>query len=81
MDSTTKTIDDLPSLGTYQHYKGGLYKLTGFGKNEATLEWMCIYEPLYAQPDAKVWLRPVKNWFDIVEWEGKPLPRFTKVGD
>ena len=39
----------------YKHYKGGYYKLLGFGKHESTKEQMVMYKSLGT---FEVWVRP-----------------------
>ena len=67
-------------LGKYVHYKGGLYKVIGLGKIEATLEDIVIYETLYDNPKSKLWVRPLDNFTEKVELDGKKVPRFKYLG-
>jgi hypothetical protein len=67
-------------IGTeYRHYKGQdkLYKVLGFGFLEANDELCVIYQALYGE--GVTFLRPLTNWLEQVEWEGKMVPRFAKV--
>ena len=64
-------------LGTYRHYKGNLYQLTGFATHSETLEDMVIYKAL--QNGGKTWVRPLSMWEDIVETGGKPVKRFSAI--
>lgn len=63
----------------YQHYKGAdkIYEVLGLGFLEATNELCVIYKACYDQE--LTFLRPVTSWLEFVEWEGKTVPRFTKV--
>ena len=62
--------------GKYRHYKGGEYKIIGIALHSETLEEMVIYQPLY-KTGAEFWVRPLKNFLERVEIEGKRLARFT----
>lgn len=63
--------------GTYVHYKGTdkLYKVTGFAVREFDNEVVVLYRPLYIDEDI-TFSRPVGEWVDRVEWQGKTVPRF-----
>jgi hypothetical protein len=66
--------------GTYQHYKGNLYKIHGLACHSETLEWFVVYEPLYehkSMPD--LWVRPYKMFIEDVEINGHSVPRFKLV--
>ena len=63
----------------YYHYKARdkIYKVLGFGFQEATNEICVIYQ---AQYDEKLtFLRPLSSWLENVEREGKTVLRFTKI--
>jgi hypothetical protein len=59
----------------YRHYKGGLYEFVC----EATLE--ADHTPLivYRAANGTVWVRPKNVFFELVEVDGKQLPRFAPV--
>jgi hypothetical protein len=64
---------------TYVHYKHSdmRYKVLSIALIEATDEPAVVYE---AQYGAKViFVRPVNDWLETVEWQGKTVPRFTKI--
>lgn len=66
--------------GTYQHYSGKLYEVTGLACHSETLDWHVIYRPLYehaGQPD--IWVRPYNMFVEEVKIDGRWLPRFQKV--
>lgn len=65
--------------GLYAHYKHPelSYKIKGLAVWEATDEVAVLYQPVH-QPEV-VFVRPLTSWLEAVEWEGKTLPRFTKV--
>lgn len=64
---------------TYRHYKGDLYRVKVLALHSNDDEWMVVYEPLYANPDAPLFTRPLREWCEIVEWEGKTVERFKKI--
>ena len=53
--------------GTYQHYKGMNYLVTGLARHSETMEWMVVYECLYENPAGKVWVRPLGMFTEEVE--------------
>lgn len=63
----------------YQHYKGDNYKIVGLALHSDET-WLVVYEPLYAGAVSKLFTRPVTEWREVVEWDGKHLERFSKVG-
>ena len=67
-------------LGKYKHFKGGLYQVIALAKIEATHEDVVVYETLYDNPVSKVWIRPVTNFLEKVEVNGKEVPRFEFIG-
>jgi len=70
--STTNSI----SLGTYRHYKGNRYEVTGFAIHSETLEDMVIYKAQYG--DHGTWVRPLSMWENLIEVDGKKVKRFEK---
>lgn len=66
----------IPQLGIYEHYKGGRYRLVALAKREGSLEDMAVYEPLYDNPVAKTFVRPLAEFTEEIvrgEYRG---PRF-----
>ena len=71
---------DAPEKGEiYRHYKGDSYKVHELALHSNDEEWMVIYEPLYENPDAPFFTRPLREWRQEVEWKGKRVERFEKV--
>ncbi|MFA9262555.1 MAG: DUF1653 domain-containing protein [Undibacterium sp.] len=71
---------DAPKEGeTYQHYKGDRYRVKTLALHSNDDEWMVVYEPLYEHPDAPLFTRPLREWRERVEWDGKNVERFTKI--
>lgn len=70
---------DAPKQGeTYRHYKGDLYKIVLLAEHSNDNEWMVVYEPMYEHPDAPYFTRPLRQWDEMVEWEGEMRRRFTR---
>lgn len=63
-------------LGKYQHYKGGKYQVIGLAKHSETFEDLVVYEALYDNKLSKIWVRPLNNFLEEVEVDGKMLKRF-----
>jgi hypothetical protein len=63
----------------YQHYKSAdkIYEVIGLGFLEANDELCVIYQAQYGE--RLTFLRPLTIWLEQVEWEGKTVPRFTKI--
>lgn len=70
-------LSPLPSipLGRYRHYKGGEYEVLGVARHSETLEPLVVYRPLYNQTG--LWVRPYAMFFEQVESNGQPQPRFA----
>lgn len=60
----------------FKHYKGGLYKLLHIGYHSETLEEMVVYQSL---KDYKVWIRPKRMFFELVDINGEKIPRFKRM--
>lgn len=67
-------------LGKYQHFKGNFYNVIGVAKHSETMEEFVVYEALYDNPDGKLWIRPKEMFLEIIERDGKTMPRFRFVG-
>ncbi len=63
----------------YRHYKGKdkVYQVIGLGFLEVNDELCVIYQAQYGE--RLTFLRPLTIWLEEVEWEGKTVPRFTKL--
>lgn len=73
--------NDLKLGGIYRHYKGKTYKVHELARHSETMEWMVVYECLYENDAAKIWVRPLTMFLENVETEGKSVPRFAYIGD
>lgn len=77
--SGTFTIPVLQT-GTYEHYKGSLYRVLGVGRHTEVDEYFVVYEPLVRSEDKPaIWLRPYAMFIESVEIHGRAVPRFKKV--
>ena len=62
----------------FEHFKGGKYKLIGFGKDSETLEDVVIYQALYGAN--QIWVRPYSIFFSKVRMEGGiEVERFKEI--
>lgn len=59
----------------YRHYKGGIYELVGEAILESDLTPMIVYRAA----DGRLWIRPTRVFFEMVEVDGAPVPRFAPV--
>ena len=57
----------------YRHYKGGIYELVC----EAVLEADHVPVMVYRGQDGTTWVRPRDAFFEMVEFEGRRVPRFA----
>lgn len=74
-------MGELKVGGLYQHYKGKNYRVLNLAKHSESLEWMVVYECLYHNPEASLWVRPLSMFSETVEVDGKIVPRFKYIGD
>lgn len=63
--------------GKYRHFKGNEYEVLDFATHSETLEPMVVYRPLYGE--GKLWVRPASMWEEMVEKDGKLIPRFSYI--
>jgi hypothetical protein len=60
----------------YRHYKGGIYEIVCEAKLESDPSIMMM---VYRSEDGSVWTRPRSVFFELVEHEGKNVPRFAPI--
>ena len=65
-------------LGLYRHYKGGLYQVEGTVRHSESLEPMTLYRALYGEQG--LWVRPAAMFEETVYIDGRPQPRFQRIG-
>lgn len=78
-DQTTK--EELVVGALFQHYKGKKYKILAIGVHTEEYEKYVVYEGQYNCEkfgDKPVWVRPLKMFFETVEFSGKEVPRFKR---
>ncbi len=63
--------------GKYRHYKGNEYQTHFIARDEDTHEEMVIYQDVL--DPSLVWCRPLSVFLEMVEKEGKIVPRFEKL--
>jgi hypothetical protein len=69
-----------PIPGTYQHFKGGKYRVIGTATHSETKEPMVIYTPLYN--DSGLWVRPLAMFTEaVIDAHENVIPRFRRIGD
>ncbi|HVV14870.1 MAG TPA: DUF1653 domain-containing protein [Candidatus Paceibacterota bacterium] len=79
-DTVPPVPSDAPQVGeVFKHYKGDPYRVVALALHSNDDEWMVVYEPIYENPAAPMFTRPVREWGEEVEWEGKKVKRFQKT--
>lgn len=63
--------------GVYRHYKGQKYNVIGEVTHHETMETLVVYEG----DSGHLWARPKEKFVEMVEYEGKMVPRFEYMGD
>jgi 2'-5' RNA ligase len=71
-------LDDAFKPGRYRHFKGKEYRLLYLANHSETEEPMVVYQALYG--DYGIWVRPAKMWNNLMEHNGKQVPRFKYIG-
>lgn len=60
--------------GIYRHFKGQYYQVIDVAQHCDTEEYLVVYRALYGEQG--LWIRPLANFTEYVEREGKLTPRF-----
>ncbi|MCW8998911.1 MAG: DUF1653 domain-containing protein, partial [Kangiellaceae bacterium] len=63
--------------GKYRHYKGPEYEVIDTVLHSETEELLVLYRPLYGE--ARMWVRPYEMFVELIDIDGKQVPRFAKV--
>lgn len=58
----------------YRHFKGGIYLLKAIAKHSETLEELVMYQG----QNGDLWVRPLNNFLETVNRDGKSFLRFTR---
>lgn len=76
----TEIPNNAPKKGeVYKHYKGDAYEVVEIALHSNDDSWMVVYKPLYENPAASMFTRPLDEWRTEVEWEGNRVERFNLV--
>ncbi|MEF2920753.1 MAG: DUF1653 domain-containing protein [Acutalibacteraceae bacterium] len=78
-ETATIQIERIPeevTLGNYRHFKGNEYQVIAIGRHTETNEELVVYKDTTSH---KIWVRPYSMFIDLVEIDGKYVPRFTKL--
>ncbi len=73
----TSRKDALKPGKTYQHYKGGVYKILSLARHSETMEILVVYQS--QQDECLKWARPLDMFLDSVEKETYSGYRFTEI--
>ena len=65
------------AMTRYRHYKGGIYEFVG----EATLESDLTPMIVYRAANGTLWIRPQEVFHEMVDVDGKQVPRFELLAD
>lgn len=76
--NNTRKLNNM-KIGIYKHYKGKEYRVIGVAKHSETLEDLVVYEALYDNDLAKLWVRPKNMFLEVVEINGTKISRFEFV--
>lgn len=74
----TTTVSETIKIGRYRHFKGMDYAVLYTAKHSETLEEYVVYRQLYG--DGEVWIRPLTMFTEVIEKDGKQIPRFEYIG-
>ena len=70
-------------LGSYRHFKGNEYEVIAIAKHSETEEEMVVYKSIGGDNATSgslgIWVRPLDMWNEMVERNGKTMPRFVKI--
>lgn len=67
-------------IGKYRHSKSGKeYEVLFVATHSETQEKMAVYQALYGE--GLIWVRPLSMFLEIVEVEGKKVPRFIFINN
>jgi hypothetical protein len=66
--------------GVWRHYKGAEYLALGLAREDETDEVVVVYTRLYSRDGLPMSTRRLAKWNQIVEHNGRRVPRFEYVG-
>lgn len=79
MSDTKSLADEMLAIGTYRHYKGGLYQVYGVARHSETEALLVVYRPLYGERG--LWVRPLEMFREWVNVDGRNMLRFEHVSE
>lgn len=56
-----------------------MYRAHFVAKHSETLEDVVVYEALYENDESKYWVRPLSMFEELVNIDGKKVPRFRFI--
>ncbi len=67
--------------GAYQHFKGDIMEVVGVALHSETLEEFVVYAHTTGAHagEKHFWIRPLAMFAEIIERDGKKMPRFTYI--
>lgn len=74
-------MDHKVKPGIYRHYRGNFYRVHFVGRHSESLDETVVYETLYENDLSKFWVRPLKDFVNEVEYEGKIVPHYEYIGE
>jgi hypothetical protein len=69
--------------GKYRHYMGDFYELITIVLDSETEEELVLYKQLKPKdefPEGQLWVRPKKNFSELLKANGKTVQRFEYIG-
>lgn len=78
MSLSVPSPDAIHPGATLRHYKGGLYRVVGLCRIEATLKTGVLYQACQGDEDV-VWMRPLEQFTEKVTTSEGVVARFTVV--
>lgn len=67
-------VPETLTKGLYRHFKGGLYEVVDTVIDSEMLKTMVLYRPVGTP---YWWVRPLSMFTEMVERDGKLIPRFA----
>ncbi len=61
--------------GRYRHFKGSEYEVLGVARDSETEQEVVVYRALYGERG--LWVRPLAMFTEIIERDGRQVPRFA----
>lgn len=78
MPQSTHVLSAIQPGVTLRHYKGGLYRVVGVCRIEATLKTSVLYQACQGDEDV-LWMRPLSEFGESVTTADGAVTRFTLV--